>query len=395
MSDRRLIVASLLVMACAVALPAQQDAAALAARRTLLKTRVDSLRAVVDAMEAASRDSVIGPEVRVGTLRVRTTALLHPAADEAVKQAVATARRVLGADADLLASRLQFTLREQRGSQRWSFFPTGATLGLRANDRITSVSLDAWLDGKAFPGFGISYPMDRAALSSDVLSVLERAAAAQLPAPIEPWLEGRMPLRPTTADFWPELYRSLATAGASSVRRCVAGERSLCRLALALDSLPGDRVAAWYSEADYPALARVSGDPTLRSRTFRSLSTDEQEDCTVRGQLDLCRRMLSQLPKESFFIPMPGVARASLARLALETGGLGAVERMRASDGASVGAQLSAAAGLPVDSLVGIWQQRVIAARPGSPLPNATFVLASMACIVVCGAWAARGQPWK
>lgn len=395
MSDRRLVVASMLMLACAATLPAQQDAVALAARRMVLKTRVDSLASVLAAMEKARSDSVIGPEVRVGTLRVRTTALLHPAADEAATQALATARRVLGADADSLASRLQFTLREERGSQRWSFFPTGATLGLRAEDRITSVSLDASLDGNAFPGFGISYPMDRTALTSDVLSVLERAAAAQLPAPIERWLEGRMPLRPTTADFWPELYRSLATAGASSVRRCVAGGRPACRLALALDSLPGDRVAAWYSEADYPALARVSGDPTIRSRTFRSLSADEQEDCTVRGQIDLCRRMLSQLPAESFFIPMPISARASLARLALETGGPGAVERMRANGGTSVGTQLSAAAGLPVDSLVGIWQRRVIASRPGSPLPNATFVLASMACIVVCGAWAARGQPWK
>ena len=80
MSDRRLVVASLLVLACAAALPAQQDAASLVARRTVLKARVDSLRAVVTAMEKASSDSVIGPEVRVGTLRVRTTALLHPAA---------------------------------------------------------------------------------------------------------------------------------------------------------------------------------------------------------------------------------------------------------------------------------------------------------------------------
>jgi len=105
--------------------------------------------------------------------------------------------------------------------------------------------------------------------------------------------------------------------------------------------------------------------------------------------------MLALLPQDALSIPMPLTARASLAQLALELGGPGAISRLHKAAAATVASQLSAAAGVPIDSLIGRWQQRLMAARPHSPLPSTGFVLASMACIVVCGAWAARSEPWK
>jgi hypothetical protein len=128
---------------------------------------------------------------------------------------------------------------------------------------------------------------------------------------------------------------------------------------------------------------------------MRSISADEQDDCIERRATDVCRRMLARFPVEAFRIPMPDAARGALVRLAVQTGGAQAIARLIASNGHTVAAHLSVAAGVPADSLVGMWQRRVMAARPASPLPDVAFVLTCLGVIAVCLAWAARGTPWK
>ncbi len=404
MSDRRPLVSRFAVVArafmacalvvCAGALQAQQDAA-LIARRDSLRARAEALRVEVARLEAIERDSGLAADVRAGGLHLRTTDTLRAVAAAALADADADARRMLGAEADLLANHLQFTLREHRAPYRWTYSRSGGPSAVEADGRISRVSLEGTLDDRDLLGVSLDYPVDRAELASNALMIVERAIAHRLPASIAAWLNYRVPLRPDPPGFWPELYRTLATADAAAVRRCVAGDRTSCRTAFALDSVPVDRVAAWYDASDYPALARNAGDPLQRSGMYRSVARDEQDDCTVRNHLDTCRRMLALLPVEAFRIPMPETARGSLTRLALEMGGARAVERLRTSTDTSVGQQLAGAAGAPVDSVLDRWMQRVIAARPSSPLPSAGFVLASLACIAVCVTWAVRGQPWK
>lgn len=103
MSEMRLLAAAAgLALACAGALPAQQDAALLA-RRNELRARADSLHTRFEALEATARDSGLTAEIPAGPLRLRTTTALQPVATAAFTQAVAEAHRVLGADADSLA----------------------------------------------------------------------------------------------------------------------------------------------------------------------------------------------------------------------------------------------------------------------------------------------------
>jgi hypothetical protein len=308
---------------------------------------------------------------------------------------VRDARLVMGPEADALIGRLALTLRENRSIRNASIGLLGAVSYSRVPDRPTSASLGATIDGREVPGVTLEWPVTRDELATSVLSLYERAVGLGLPASIGGWTGYRVPLHNDPPEYWTDMYRMLATSDAAVVRRCIGGDRSACRLAFALDSLPANRVAAWYDDSDLPGIARTVGDPMQRSWMFRSISSDEQEECTARGRLETCRQMLAFLPAEAFRIPMPEAARGALTRIALFTGGGGALTRLRAEPAASIAAKLSAAAGIPADSLVGLWQQRVIAARPTSPFPSATFVLASLACIAICGFWAARGQPWK
>ncbi|MFA6165281.1 MAG: hypothetical protein WC700_01570 [Gemmatimonadaceae bacterium] len=394
MSELRLLAAACLALACAGALPAQQDAALLT-RRDALRARADSLQKVFGALDASARDAGLTSEVQAGTLRIRTTTALQPVAIAAFTRAVTEARRVLGADADSMAGHLQLTLREHRGTYRYKWFPIVGSVLVDTTEHIVGASLEGRLDGREVPGVRLDYPVDRDELAASALSIFERAIASRVPTPMEPWLDHRVPLHAAQAELGPDMFRTLATSEAAIVRRCAAGDRSACRLGFALDSVPSNPVLAWYDASDLPALARSAGDHIQRVGMTSALSRDEQDACTVQQQMEICRRMVALLPAGAFRIPMPGAARASLTRLAFEMGGARGIERLRASADTTIGGQLAAVAGVPADALLGRWMEKLIAARPSSPLPSATFVLASLACIMVCLGWAMRGRPWN
>lgn len=394
MSELRLFAAACLALAFASALPAQEDAALLA-RHDALRVRADSLYRRVTALETTARDVGLTAEAQVGPLRLRTTMALQTVATAASTQAVAEARRVLGSDVDSLARHLRLTLRENRSKNRYRWFPLVGRILVDTTERIVGASLEGELDGQQVPGVTLTYPVDRDELAESALSIVEGAVARRLPRPIERWLEHRLPLRAAQPELGPDLYRTLATSQAAVVRRCAAGDRNACRLAFALDSLPSNPVAGWYDTSDLPTLARTAGDHIQRAGMTLTLNREEQEACTVQRQTEICRRMLALLPADAFRIPMPGAARASLTRLAFELGGVRGIARMRASSDTTIGGQLAAVAGVPAATVLARWMEQLIAARPSSPLPSATFVLASLACIAVCLGWAMRGRPWN
>lgn len=391
---RRLFVAAALALAWAPALVAQQQSALLA-ERSRLRARVDSLRTLYESRRIAAEDSGLVDEVRIGALRLRTTPALVGVGRDALQLAVEDARDVLGADADSIAARLALTLRENRPTYRRRFSSLVGTSVTPTLPRITSLTLEAQDNAVPVTGARFDYPLDADALRASVLMLFERSAASRLAPATAKWLNGRVPLRTGADGIDEDLYRALATSNAAVVRRCAAGDRAACRLGFGLDSIPADRVSAWYEASDLPSLALTSGDPMQRSALSIALSVDERDACIVARQLEPCRRMIALLPAEAFRIPMPDFARASLVRLALEIGGPQAFDRWRANEGSSIGEQLAAAAGIGTDELVARWMARIQAARPKSPLPSPTFALASLACVLVCAGVASRGQPWK
>ncbi|MBI2407411.1 MAG: hypothetical protein HYV19_03810 [Gemmatimonadetes bacterium] len=376
-------------------MPAGTSDSALAQRAAKLRERARLLDDSLKALRAASADSGLTVVVEAEGLRVRTTTTLRPDATAALGVALADARPLLGAQLDSLSRHMTLTLREQRSTMRLRFSSLIGRTGVPTESYIASATLDGAMDALPLPSVGLHYPLDRAELAATLVMQFERAAAQRVPPALSSWLNKRLPLRAEHRKEDAELFRMLATSNAAVVRRCVAGDRDACRTGFALDSMPTDRVASWYETSDLPALAGIAGDASQRGELYRAFGADGQAQCTVQRQLDVCRRMVALLPLEAFQVPMPVVARLSLARTALEMGGPAALERLRSSDTTSIGAQLAAAAGASSEALLERWMKRVIGARPSSPLPNAVFVLASLAVIAVCLGWAMRGQPWK
>lgn len=395
MSEHRTLFPALLLAFSASSLGAQQGVASLQARRAELTARAESLRVEVDRLRRAEQDSGVVANVKTGALHLRTTRALAPLAEVATAQAQQIAAKALGPDAEGIERRLTLILRENRSRVQWrSLLPLGAPSASEPKERMTSAALNAALDGKELPGVTLYAPVTKDDLADGVLAVLEQASASALPPALSAWAGNRVPLRDPAPELWPDIYRAMATADAAVVRHCVAGDRGACRLAFAIDSVPANRLASWYDESDLPGLARNAGDHIQRSTMTSALSAEERDECIERHNLDICRRMLAYLPADAYAVPMPLSDRAYLVSLALRTGGGQAITRLGTATG-NVAQQLSAAAGVSADSLVALWQQRLLAARPSSPLPGAAFVLASLACIAVCVAVAARGQPWR
>lgn len=403
MCERRLLLAVVLAgvfagvspLAGQSVVPAGTSDSALAQRAAKLRERARLLDDSLKALQAASADSGLGVVVEAAGLRMRTSATLRPDAKAALGVAAADVRAVIGAELDSMAPHMTLALREQRSNARRRFSALIGTTVTPTENRLVSAALEGSVDGTTLTSATLNYPLNRADLVLNLVMQMERAAAQRVPPALNAWLNQRLPLRAAYRAADAELYRMLATSNAAIVRRCVAGDRDACRTGFALDSMPTDRVASWYEDSDLPALARTAGDNTQRSWAYRAFATDEQAQCTEQRRLDICRRMVALLPQTAFKVPMPVAARLSLARTAIEMGGPAALERLRASDATSIGAQLAVAAGASSEALLERWMTQVINARPSSPLPNAVFVLASLAVIVVCLAWAMRGQPWK
>ena len=80
--------------------------------------------------------------------------------------------------------------------------------------------------------------------------------------------------------------------------------------------------------------------------------------------------------------------RADLLLTALEIGGPGAWRRLRAVSAEGVEAQLSAAAGMPADSLLSRWRERLLAIKPTeSPLAvGGVFLMIGWTAVILLGA---------
>lgn len=182
---------------------------------------------------------------------------------------------------------------------------------------------------------------------------------AQPDRALERWLNGWV--RPLDSGARPPaaVYRELVTAPSTAARRCLLGDLAGCRDAL--DVADSDEVVwRWYATP-----------PERRAAVGRAVpewATRQRERETVRACLGgadaACVAALRALPQVSVPRPLNSVARATLVDLALRLGGREAYRRLLASPAASVSSRLVAAAGSPMDSLVGRWRREIIASRP-------------------------------
>jgi hypothetical protein len=183
-------------------------------------------------------------------------------------------------------------------------------------------------------------------------------------------------------------YRALSHANVKSSAACLRGVIRACRSLFAIE--PGnDTSGSWLDAEERRSTVTRFGPSYLRGRTVNGVSAAPAWDRCVRAGIDsACRDALRAIGYQS---PLQSQVRAELMRLALTRGGAEAFARMRGERGDDIGRTLETTAGVPLDTLLGEWRARVIAARPESPKPNSRE-LAVSALLVVCAVAASAGR---
>lgn len=222
-----------------------------------------------------------------------------------------------------------------------------------------------WRIGSLAGEVAVDVPRTRGAewIAAVTGPALRRWALELLDPGLREWLGGLDP-RATIATVRDPLVRDLLNSPSSRARRCLLGALTDCRQLLELGEAGTPRLEA-YDREDLPVLiGRLYTDPRIPGRA----------NCVGKRDPEACAELVRQgwvLPPH----PVSTRARQSLFAYALASGGAGAWVRLHRSQGLPVAAQLSAAAGRPVDSLVAEWQHDLRAGERTSAAGLGTSLL--------------------
>ena len=236
---------------------------------------------------------------------------------------------------------------------------------------------------------GVEIPWDLD-LRATTTVLLTTVTAPDFDPALADWLGSA--LRPTLRpqDERAAVFVQLVTAPSQAARRCFLGDIARCKDVLQIGDSTG-LLSRWYvTPAEREALVIGSfTDYFARGATAPSLQRCGQHHD------DACTALLQSLPPGTLPRPLAPPARTVLVRVALRAGGRDAYRRLVAHPGAPIEARLSSAAGIDIDSLVAVWRNDVLAARP-RPLTLpwwATF--AAIGWTAFFGFCALRSSRWR
>ena len=226
----------------------------------------------------------------------------------------------------------------------------------------------------------------------DVAYQLARMAGSQLAAPsdtaLKHWLGSALLIDAPLASMNARVYVELVTAPSRAVHRCYAADLEACAAALGLSPPGVDRVTTWYDPAERRAIVRQTiGTPpgiVLRPAV---------DACVLSGSDSAC---LDVLRAANVAPPLSSDAPQTLARLVMGSDRT-AFARLTARRGAGepLPARLAAAARQPLDSLIGRWRAKVMAARPRPVTFAATIGWTALGWTLIFGFLALRSTRWR
>ena len=186
-----------------------------------------------------------------------------------------------------------------------------------------------------------------------------------------------------------DVYQEMVIAPWMAVRRCFIGDIARCRQAFGLVG-GSDPATDWYDPDDR---ARAAGG----TASWASSTGQEalRKSCLFEHRDADCLLLLRGLLRERLDPPFSTTARATLVATALDLGGPGAFDRLLARPHAPLADRLADAAGLPADSLISVWRNRVTAHGPMSARIPARSAWAAFGWAVVFGVLALRSSRWR
>ena len=178
------------------------------------------------------------------------------------------------------------------------------------------------------------------------------------------------------------LYVELATSPWHTARKCFTGDLGACQLALGISGT--DQVTDWFDATDRRHyVQQYLGRP------------DFYRECISGGDDVKCLAVMRLDPRATVYPPLSLTARQLLLAMAVDTGGPAAFDRMLAAGTQPLAARLAVASRLPIDSLVGRWRSRIVAARPQTIAADALAAWTAVAWGVLLIAAALRSSRWR
>ncbi len=327
------------------------DVRPLAVRFAESARRSDSLSRLTDSLTAAAESAVPPLKLDEGLVHIRYDTSVSPRVlgllRDAARLATSHITNIQGDAAPRTVGAAEFIAHERPSP--W----TGIReFSLRLRSAGGYQTLSATLPGRA----------DR------VSEYVERAAADIVTgklAPAHPSRRlGAIPAARVTEAGWTEIAEWTASSPSSVARRCIGGDARECRRLL-LPPGPVPTLDDWYEPADYPGIVKghdwTKASPERKAIVTRCLAERDAGACS-----DAAHNMMLPYP-----VPLDAV-HSSLVALALEIGGPKAIDRMMTAPADDI-QRVEAAAGVPLDSLLAVWQRRVTASRPRHEVFGASF----------------------
>jgi hypothetical protein len=327
--------------------------------------RLDSLRmvrrAAYDSLAHTLMNRVDWVDVNVGLFHLRTTAALR----DRVRAAGVLATRAVGArGGDALRDRL---------GRRQPVIGTDSLAIRLGTEWVVWFAADTgrvgW-DRRAVATGSASASQ----IADHLVNFAERVALEGADSTLGAWLMVQtVPLQAAARADWMRVFTEVGTVRSAVMRRCRAGDAGSCLTALGVRSPEGNRLTTWYDPSDYRALLRLVG-----VRADDSAGVVAAARCQRTGEADACvtaARAISQTP-----VPLPASALARRLFLddVLRAGGSDAYARLMAARG-SIEERLTAAAGMPLERVVGPWRDHVAAARPDAASISASTAFFTLA----------------
>jgi len=212
-----------------------------------------------------------------------------------------------------------------------------------------------------------------------VAAVLSRDLANALP--LQSWVSESpfLPYRPE----W--TYRLVATTPSQAVRRCLSGALESCAAALGLEVEGDAALLSWYSEEERRYLVMRSD--------IGSVGDVRRRKCAEERRIDICDELLAADHRR--WTPLPGTVRASLLRLALESGGQGAWGRLLEASERAPEEALAHVSGLDSRALLFEWRVRLVDGRPEAYAALGGRSLLALFWILFFATLAMRSTRWR
>jgi hypothetical protein len=225
----------------------------------------------------------------------------------------------------------------------------------------------------------------RGNLEEGVQTAIGRALLDQLPEEFGRWVSNQG-LAPYRGHEW--YYRRFATVPSQAVRLCFAGDLDSCWDAVGV-SEADDLWKEWYTDADRREFVR-----SLSTRWWIRGSDPLRVGCVEEGLTAACDALLKRRFEEPV-IPLTGAFRASLTFRALQIGGEGAYLRLISDETLSPRDRLAYAAGVDADSLMAVWRDEIMNARPRHAAGMGRAGATALGWILILLFLAARSTRWR